>query len=189
MKKESLVVMLPSNKETPTEGDLLLRHLWKNDPELECRSLWQYKETEMWSDTKVYTTLHSSFADHYKCFEPQHLYGLSDEKPKDGEWGIRLFDNTLFKANSQSDHNHYDCKKIIWTTDESLKNSVEQFNGIHSWNLLKPSNEFLKKFCELGGVDKVLVEYEYNKLYPMVENDNIKLKVNPDNTVNLNFIQ
>ncbi len=44
MKKKCKVIMLPTNDKL-TSGDILLRHIWKDNPKLECKSLWQYKET------------------------------------------------------------------------------------------------------------------------------------------------
>lgn len=98
------------------------------------------------------------------------------------------------------------CKKIIATDDESI--------NCHCWNcnhkkevstglcsncgkfgdtklfLPKPSNEFLKKYCELGGINKVLVEYEaegwLSPMQPFKLRDNeskLKLKVSSDNTI------
>jgi hypothetical protein len=67
------------------------------------------------------------------------------------------------------------ARKIIATTDESLFTEVwkqtnkksKSYNiqqSIETTKLVKkslprPSNEFLKKFCEVGGIDEVLVEY------------------------------
>jgi hypothetical protein len=131
-----------------------------------------------------------------------HLYGISsDEIPKDGDWAIRSHDNVLFKVNSQSDHKHYACKKVIWTTNESLtiKGNCNCFATTYEGcsecleRLPKPKNEFLKKFCELGGVDKVLVEYEmaftgYEGTTGF-ENWDKRLKVAPDNTITIYTIE
>lgn len=72
-----------------------------------------------------------------------------------------------------------ELKKIIATTDKGLEKHCntcqgkkEIFNGLfqvdcpdcyyktHNMQLPRPSNEFLSKFCKLGGIDKVLVEME-----------------------------
>lgn len=89
----------------------------------------------------------------------QHLYFLSDEEIKDGDWFLAFIERKwvlrqclrlssgYIITTEHSQINSLDCKKIIATTDPEL-------------GLPRPSNEFLKKYCELGGIDKVLVEYD-----------------------------
>lgn len=50
----------------------------------------------------------------------KELYITDDSKINDGDWFIREFDNAITLANINSDHNHYNCEKIIATTDKSL---------------------------------------------------------------------
>src|SRR5690606_18946949 len=105
----------------------------------------------------------------------QHLYILSNEEIKEGDWCILdlgIFnkpvkvisvreDNPIFKVKIDGGIARLEkLRKIIATTDSSL-NEQDRFNG-KSWEKLlpRPSNEFLKKYCELGGIDEVLVEYE-----------------------------
>jgi hypothetical protein len=131
-------------------------------------------------------------------WKPQHLYFLSDDEIKEEDWcydtlrniiskcieiipkDIKPNDYLVFEGNMGNPRDTY--KKIIATTDESL-------------GLPRPSNEFLKKFCELGGVDKVLVEYEIidsqiwlknqQNFIDKTEVEIIKLKVAPDNTITI----
>ena len=42
-----------------------------------------------------------------------YFYVVDDSEINYGDWFIRIFDNTITKANSQSDHKKYKCKKII----------------------------------------------------------------------------
>ena len=73
-----------------------------------------------------------------------------------------------------------DVKKIIASTDESLK-------------LPRPSNEFIKKYCELGGIDEVLVEYKCSyedcNMFGCHKYEGChliqQLKVAPDNTISI----
>jgi hypothetical protein len=135
-------------------------------------------------------------------WQPQHLYFLSDDEIKEGDYWFNLDDNTINNDISlyKLANNAPSCKKIIATTDESLTTEKQYKSG---WgakiNLPRPSNEFLKKFCELGGVDKVLVEYEkVSRLMSadIVEKENWtllkdhkftfeRLKVAPDNTITI----
>lgn len=127
----------------------------------------------------------------------QHLYILSDEPIKDRDWVIhknrevlQLSDVDEFAGiiNDVGTVRIECCKKIIATTDESLTTEKQYKSGWDAKiNLPRPSNEFLKKFCELGGVDKVLVEYEENLFYTNTKELNItnKLKVAPDNTITI----
>lgn len=96
----------------------------------------------------------------------QHLYILSDEEIKEGDWFISEL-NQIWQHNGKIQPS-IKAKKIIATTDESLI-----YNYDYSWirteditkitynkSLPRPSESFLQKYCELGGIDEVLVEYE-----------------------------
>lgn len=110
----------------------------------------------------------------------QHLYFLSDDEIKVGDWvywndpeeltsdinkviSIKG-DVVLLSHPEHSEIECYpnECKKIIATTDESLKIWIGTcFSGEEIYKKLpRPSNEFIKKYCELGGIDEVVVEYE-----------------------------
>lgn len=139
---------------------------------------------------------------------PQHLYILSDEEIKEGDWFIDLKDicgpnilNCHIKGIDRKGIPHVDgltlgrCKKIIATTDKSLKIKSE-VDGVIKMitleeELPRPSNEFLQAYVKAQGkIDKVLVEYElvkgvgtngwFEKWVP---------KVAPDNTITIKPIQ
>ena len=88
-------------------------------------------------------------------------------------------------------------KEIIATTDEALtyKISVDCGssigNTLHTKNLPRPSDDFLKAFVKAQGkIDKVLVEYEYKGREYVDEQDGIGydkvvLKISPDNTITI----
>ena len=136
-----------------------------------------YKENE-----KLYfnpTTMHIPVKP-----EPQHLYFISDDEIKDRDWcydnllGL-VFQFEIGEANSNFIKKH--IKKIIATTNEELGYG-DEFGGFYQ--LARPSNEFLKKYCELGGIDKVLVEYDCD--HSQMPNKVIDiLKVAPDNTISI----
>lgn len=145
---------------------------------------------------------------------PQHLYFTSDDEIKEGDWC--LIDNNVGistgyqvlkceKADNKNGWYHFGnmktgrCKKIIAATDEFLNQEL-RFNGIEEENLLpRPSNEFLEKFCELGGIWEVAVKYKSYLFNPYTEKevtqfDTIyaedlesrdKLHISPDNTITI----
>lgn len=135
----------------------------------------------------------------------QHLYFLSDDEIEGGDYALSISNKEVFKVTKVEKgvgtfNNIYcnnvcyylssnDIKKIIATTDESLlfTNSIPHPRGGNSKQLVatlpKPSNEFLKKFCEVGGIWKVLVEYESRIFIP--DGTLYDLKVAPDNTITI----
>lgn len=156
------------------------------------------------SDIKIGTIEYfgSSMFMSLEYWQPQHLYITSNDEIKDGDWYVRLFDNLLFKACSQSDHNVYESKKIIATTNTTLK--IDSLLDIHSIptqfieegkQLPRPSNEFIQSYIKANGkgFDKVLVEV-INSLYKEYVDDqdaygydvnNYKIKLAPDNTITI----
>lgn len=171
MYKDISIVMLPTEK-APNSSDRIWFNKYEDNYKL------------------IYGVVHPT-----GNYNPQHLYFLSDDEIKE-DW---IYDSnfnkiTKHKGESITYLKNY-CKKIISSTDESLKISKpfnSNWGGLgHSLvSLPRPSKEFLKKFCELGGIDKCLVEYVYftnHKDYKLVYSD-YKLKVAPDNTITiLNF--
>lgn len=143
-----------------------------------------YKENE-----KLYfnpTTMHIPVKP-----EPQHLYFISDDEIKDRDWCYDNFLGLVFQfeiGEANSDFIKKHIKKIIATTDEELNKDLiydgEYFDSEFKKGLPRPSKEFLKKYCELGGIDKVLVEYDCD--HSQMPNKVIDiLKVAPDNTITI----
>ncbi len=105
----------------------------------------------------------------------QHLYFTTDELPKFGEWcySIRGFVGKFGEFENSYEN---ECSKIIATTDPKLKvlneEGLKGMNELHvlspyskapkSWYnyLPQPSQDFIKAYCEQGGIDEVDVEYE-----------------------------
>lgn len=112
-------------------------------------------------------------------YQTNDLYFLSDEDIKEGDWCIynglvHQATNYLHKSN-QMPH----TGKIIASTDKSL-------------GLPRPSDSFIKKYCELGGIEYVNVEYENIQTTNDKGNiwiDGHKLKVAPDNTVTIKAVK
>ena len=81
----------------------------------------------------------------------QHIYIVSHDKIDIGNWYLRSHDNTIGVANLNSDHNVYDCKKIIATTNEAL-----QLPAVSDAFIAK----FIEKYNENKPITDVMVEEE-----------------------------
>ena len=71
------------------------------------------------------------------------------------------------------------CKKIIASTDSSL-------------NLPKLSNDFIKKYCEVGGIDEIMIEYETGytqQQYSEIDLQFERPKVNSNNEISISRIR
>jgi hypothetical protein len=136
----------------------------------------------------------------------QHLYIISDEEIKEGDWCIMLdsfgnvFSNPQQYTNPETQFLNKGLRKIIATTDKSLFKEVsatgyteDRARTFYGKEYLpKPSQEFLKIFVEeynKGNViTEVMVEYEEAEEYDRVyghENKFPRLKINSDNTINI----
>ena len=126
----------------------------------------------------------------------QHLYIISDDEIKEGDWFINLFNNVVVQA-----HNWIyvsTCKKIIATTDTSLKiNNITRQLGNDAPNIIslpQPSQQFIEKYIESYNkneiITDVLVECEmkhtgWTKDQSEYTYDEF-LKINPkDNTITI----
>src|SRR6056297_230629 len=106
--------------------------------------------------------------------QPFELYIITDEKIEEGDWFLYLSSDTpiTYKCNKIDftfERQRDECKKIIATTDSSLKiksgkdltkeyiTIEENLNGI---SLPQPSQAFIEAYCKAGGIDEVLVEVE-----------------------------
>lgn len=186
MKKRCQVVMLPTNEKAP---------IWKNinneirltHPNRICPGNVKY----------------------------QHLYILSNDEIKEGDWYYifgnrpqlcqkkeenRLFSNFDNEINGaelswylefrEKPIKHRHCFKIIATTDTSLttisRETIEsQDLAEELYQLPRPSNEFIKKYCEKGGID--LIEVACDNIRNTVTGGvyDLKIKVAPDNTITI----
>lgn len=94
----------------------------------------------------------------------QHLYILSDEKPKKGNWVYNPIQNIIFQVKTKEIH--YTNKKIIATTDTSLY----QY-GMHSEGRIKIpftqiSQDFIEYFIKEYNKGNIIteVDVEYNEI-------------------------
>lgn len=151
----------------------------------------------------------STFYEWDRAMPAQHLHILSDEEIKEGDLALNLFENshTIFRITKvdvdgytgQKLGNEYGfyglgktLKKIIASTDRALlitkttQDDVEALSYKTDVPLPRPSDEFIKLYCEKGGIDEVLVEmraYNRSTTWEYDEPEVIKLKVKPDNTI------
>lgn len=166
MFKEHTVVMLPTNEKAPQLGMISTTN--KGELKLVDKDLIQVYEG------------HKVFGDFAPAIPYQHLYFISDEEIKEGDWyyssqigfsdGISYYKEGL-KLTS--------WKKIIATTDSSIARvkdtlSIPQRRGlinhypIEKWILPQPSQSFIKKYVEEYNkgniISDVMVEYENHAL-------------------------
>lgn len=118
--------------------------------------------------------------------ENQHLYFLSDDDIKEGDWflekglSINLFPNYVTDKN--------ECKKIIATTDKLRVINKDEFSGVDNQHLPQPSESFLQKFIYAynNGDPITEVMVEYNHLQSTTGLNEEWLKVNSsDNTITI----
>jgi len=141
--------------------------------------------------------------------KPQHLYILSDDEIKEGDWYIHNQSGTLRASNSNAIP--MDAKKIVATTDFELNkgwikdNDPERLsthtNIVTMRGIAQPSESFIKKYIKMYNagtpITDVMVEYENfktnNHLYPHKSNreydNNWLLKVAPDNTITIRSVK
>lgn len=152
-------------------------------------------------------------------YQPQHLYILSNEKIKEGDW---VYENNLnqetniyqvFKINNELGFFRFknvwiplnkqnSAKKIIATTDrlsvliDDGYLAKESPTGKVIDYLPQPSQSFIQKFVEeyrkCNIITEVMVEYEEGKSYSGNEGLIVKewLKINPkDNTITIRKVK
>lgn len=134
-------------------------------------------------------------------WEPQHLYFMSDDEIKEGDWILaKQTDGSYFthRVTDTSIKNIRICdRKIIATTDESLKQcqcgkEKHKMSCKMRWALPNVPESFLVEFVNSQGkINEVSVEYEispewlkenppFSAPYPKAE---YVVKTNTDNTI------
>ena len=131
--------------------------------------------------------------------EFQHLYILSNEEIKEGDWFIDLKDNTIWQNKAKESMRKSifpECKKIIATTNEYIGYTDIRVSPVKNFCIYpKPSDSFIKKYIEeynKGNViTNVLVEYEIGKSYSGNSGLEIKqwLKVDSNNTITIKKLE
>ena len=129
----------------PIKGDILLRHIWKNNPN-ECISWWRYNETIDIDSVKQYTTLNGTFRDMYQSFEVRNLYITINGSFSRDEYvtdGIEVIKATPKLVNSQGLLDRREWKKIVLTTDPDLIAARVKYAGDEflDWFVKNPTCE------------------------------------------------
>jgi len=141
----------------------------------------------------------------------QHLYFLSDDEIKEGDWVFRSDLNIVFKTDfaTKAYISHPNimgtegvmikyCKKIIASTDE-----LSDGTGLGIRLLPRPSNSFIQKYVEEYNKGNIITEVmvEYEQKYETTQEglagfpeDTItwwvdKLKTKPDNTIIISSVE
>lgn len=149
---------------------------------------------DIMNEVKLLHIKQKDFCEH-EDFEAQHLYIISDDEIKEGDWFINLFNNVIVQADNWIYVST--CKKIIATTNTSLTEDKRTYiSGLMDKpNILpQPSQQFIEKYIESYNrgdvITDVLVEYETNYLkwktseLEKLEDTN-KLKINSNNTITI----
>jgi len=172
MKKSAQVVMLPTNE----KANLLLTG--RND---------------LYYSSKLSDFLLKEDIDTF-----QHLYILSDEEIKEGDYhvAIRIVKTNGDKAIAFTDQEQLDAiaeiggaKKIIATTDNTVK-FPERFPSFVTLPQIPQSfiEKFVEEYNKGNVITEVMVEYKSIGAYanPKYDSD-YQLKINPDNTIDISM--
>ena len=136
----------------------------------------------------------------------QHLYILSDEKIKEGDWFVGFADGSIKPFVKQADEStveinnwqlnkkgHSSNKKIIATTDNTVK-FPERFPSFVTLPQIPQSfiEKFVEEYNKGNVITEVMVEYENIDMdFDPTEQNGIKwqtiLKINSDNTINISM--
>lgn len=134
---------------------------------------------------------------------PQHLYILSDDEIKEGDWFMSLF-NGYPLQNVKGGFKEYPdtskCKKIIASTDSSLLIESDEKFSKHIIASIPESfiKHYVYEFNKGNKIEKAMVEYETvwtentDRNIPTKSDLFIVLKVykiNSDNTISIKFIK
>lgn len=123
-----------------------------------------------------------------KDLTKHHLYIFNlNEEIKKGDW---VYDKDTNKVFQVGDGRRIigNLRKIIASTDESLKLRKDASASTKHKTLPGMSSEFIKEYCKSGGTGKVYVEYEKSSEDKGDKNPNdsdLSLKVSPDNTISI----
>lgn len=168
----------------------------------------QLRQVVMLPTEKASKLIHSSNGILHYCqsdniLEPnskasnQHLYIISDEEIKEGDWYIdnsaglnsiyQRPNSTGIGRNIRSSYKEKSMRKIIATTNENFRYYKDSFMSVRS-QLPKIPESFIKAYVESNGtIKEVLVEYN-EPLNQKLKDENIKwIKLHSDNTIIISF--
>lgn len=121
-----------------------------------------------------------------------HIYIISDDEIKEGNWCYHKASKEIVQYPKGGFPNGH-SQKIIATTDTSLnplcvKVKCDCIDKCKLKKLPEPSQQFIEKYIESYNkgeiITDILVNYEFDYIYPEMFNEKLRLKVNPkDNTI------
>lgn len=130
---------------------------------------------------------------------PQHLYIISDDKIKDGDWYYNNLYKEIYKCNNKEKYRtenylsnpiaeKHRNKKIIATTDTSLTIGMTEGN-VYYISLPQPSQQFITKYIEAYNKSEVITDVlvkqrlSFDAWHRIAEEE---LLINPkDNTITI----
>jgi hypothetical protein len=129
-------------------------------------------------EKEIYITTDEEIKESDWCYDS--IYGIA-QVTKIGNSGILYFDKESFCLGGKEELSR--VRKIISTTDTKLGYG-DEFGGWYP--LSQPSQAFIEKYCKVGGIDEVLVEY-----IPYSDSQSFKtiLKVNSHNEITIHPIK
>ena len=140
---------------------------------------------------------------------PQHLYILSDDKIKEGEWYLNVPTNKIEQATSSISKKYcpFPYSKIIASTDSSLKLNNPNHGGYNMplqtgifpriFPFVPQSfiDKYISEYNKGNKIEEVMVEYMIDTV-GCIQTEGINaglmkdiLKLNPDNTINIKSIK
>jgi len=204
--KRAQVVILPTKKDNISINDLILNIFDKT--ELAIVTKHNIFANETFRFGKYGITFRNNYS--HNGFENQHLYIISDDEIKEGDWAYsnEFEDNLIFKVDKKFFDLGIEAKKIIATTNILLQFHTDYHGEItndenkkcYNHNLSQPSQQFITKYIKEYNkgniIIDVLVEYEeiYNDygetdIFDLVCTNHSKIskiKINPkDNTITI----
>lgn len=113
-------------------------------------------------------------------YKAKHLYILSNDEIKEGDWFYSKLSNQIFKEKQiKGKHTNQNYQKIIATTDSSLKLLEEDVSGSNGDPIFKPLPQipqlFIEQFIDKYNTDQLIKE--------------IIVKVNLDNSINIRSLK
>ena len=125
----------------------------------------------------------------------QHLYILSDDEIKEGDWILTSANKVVIALNIHEKLPN-DAKKVIATTDSSLRilksHAIHEVGDVIKVPLIPQSfiEKYVSEYNKGNKIEEVMVEYE-DELTPnrQLSSKNRIPKINPDNTINIKSIK
>lgn len=141
--KRAQVIMLPTKAYTNVVLNTYINATHR------AKAIYHIREL-MDTSTKTITSLED------RGYRFQHLYFTTDEEPNNSDYYL-CPKNLIRKCRTSFE---IGGRKIVATTDTSLIVTDYNDGTLNDFHLPHPSQAFIEKYCELGGIDEVFIDYE-----------------------------